>query len=114
MNPGPNFSANHPDYFFSRKHIQIKEARFPAEDVLPLQLVWDSNTWSKPALFFSVYIAALMCVLPICALTPTGMVCGSLPGSISCRRMHLAQDSSQKHLRIVTLSWYIARVLAAK
>lgn len=115
-NPSLDLIANHLNCFCSRKKtIQIKEASFPAEDVLPLQLAWDGNTWPEPVLFFSVYIAALLCPFPICALIPTGTVCGSLPVNIiSCRRMHLSQDSWQKHLRISTLSWYIASVRAAE
>lgn len=50
MNPGPDFSANHLNYFAAeniKQNQQIKEAWFPAIDVLLLELAWDSNTWSE-------------------------------------------------------------------
>lgn len=50
MNLGPDFGANYLNYFAAeniKRNQQTKEARFPAIDVLLLELAWDSNTWSE-------------------------------------------------------------------
>lgn len=113
-NPGPDFSANHPNYFCSRKHktkppnirgkVPSNRCDFIGVSMGQQHLVWDCNSF--------LCIAALLSVLPSVLSQPhwDGLCFPSCKYITSCKRAHPSQASCQKHFRISALSLDIAIV----